>query len=212
MTEGRRMRRRRKKPAGGQGCLCNQSLFGLVWARQAPLICWLQSSAVISFIYPSLAWAVDPPLLACSLHCPTQALVHPLPPLWLKGGCWDRWAARVNWIYSSSLKTHFPFIPLSTREHCKEPQCSASLQATQSHVCRQEPSTPCSAFVIRKALVNPPGLSLLRPGRPMLSLGPCLQLLLIPKGIWLLSLLAWTHCYPRESCNFMEPPPPNDGH
>ena len=85
-------------------------------------------------------------------------------------------------------------------------------KATQPRAHKLVPSRPCSAFVIRKALVNLHDLSLLRPGSLMPSLGPCLQLVLIPTGIWLLFLLAWTHRYLNETCHFMDLSPPSDGH
>lgn len=68
-------------------------------------------------------------------------------------------------------------------------------RAAQPYARRQVPSSSCSAFVIRKAHLNPPDSSPLQLGSLMPSLGPCLQPVLIPKGIWLLFLLAWTHPY-----------------
>lgn len=70
----------RSQPVDGVVCAISVSLD---WfrARQAPVICWLQSSAVVRAVYSSPAWAVGPTLRACSLHCPTQApcfiLCHP---------------------------------------------------------------------------------------------------------------------------------------
>lgn len=217
MTEQRRRtRRRRKEPAGGQGCLCNQCLFGLVWGSSGSSDFTSCSSQHYLFLpcLGSVSHSPDTqPAPSHSLHHPTQApwfiLCHPSGWKELQGQVSS--PCKLDLLFQPENR-HFPFIPLSTREHCKEPQHSASLQATQSQVCTQEPSSPCSDFVIRKALVNPPDLSLFRPGRLMLSLGPCLQLLLIPRGIWLLFLLAWTHCYLSEICNFMEPSPPNEGH
>lgn len=116
-------------------------------------------------------------------------------------------------IFFKPEKRYFPCFPLlSMKEHCKEPHHSASFGAAQPHACRKDRASTCSAFVTRKALVNSADLSLLWPGTLMPSLGPCLQLVLIPKGIWLLFLLAWTRRYLNETCNFMDHSPPSDGH
>lgn len=189
---------------------CVISVSGLVWgsAGSRDLLAAVQCSRQHYLFLPCLGSGSHSPSLQPALPH-TGTVVHPLTGRRLLGQVSS--PCKLDLFFQPENR-HFPFIPLSTREHCKEPQCLASPHATQSHVCSQEPSSLCSAFVIRKTLVNPPDLSLLRPGRLILSLDPWLQLLFISEGIWLLFLLAWAHCYLRETCNFMEPPPPKDGH
>lgn len=136
---------------------------------QAPVSCWLQASTVLGVPPLPLQLILITMRAACAtLHrhrgsssAKTQGCKETFQtveqPVW------------IGYVLQTKKPGIFLF-PLSTRS----PIALLPSGAAQPHACRQDPFSPCPAFVIRKALVNPPDLSLLWPGSLMPSLGPCL--------------------------------------